>query len=72
VQYSSTAKKTNIVDTPYVSRTVLMNKFSKVLPGTHFLWVRMAAEGLTRRMRPLSIIMHAGNLVNLSIHPADF
>jgi hypothetical protein len=32
----------------------------------------MTAEGLTRRMRPLSSIMQVGNLVNLSIHLADF
>ena len=33
----------------------------------HFLWVIMTAEGLTRRMRPLSSAMHPGTLVNLSI-----
>ncbi len=36
------------------------------------LGVGMAAEGLTRRMRPLLGNIKLGNHVNLSIHLADF
>jgi hypothetical protein len=34
--------------------------------------VIMTAEGLTGRMRPLLGIIKVGNLVNLSMHLADF
>ncbi len=53
-------------------RRSLWIKFSKVGSYFHFLWVILTAEGLTRRMGPLSSIMQVGNLVNLSIHLADF
>jgi hypothetical protein len=46
----------------------------EVFPDIHFLWVILVltAEGLTRQMGPLSSIMQVGNLLNLSIHLADF
>jgi hypothetical protein len=60
-----------IVQSPYVSPTVLMNKISKVSRYTHFLWLIMTAGGRTRRMRPLLGIRKVGKLVILSIHLAD-
>jgi hypothetical protein len=54
-----------VVDTAYVSVTVLMNKIIKFLWYICFVWLIMTAKALTRRMGPLSSIVQAGNLVNL-------
>ncbi len=56
-----------MVETPYVFPTVLMNEIFESFAGhSHFMGDTDAtAEGLTRRMRPLSSIMQVGNLVNL-------
>ena len=59
-----------MVDIAYVSPTVLMDKFFESFVG-HLLWVIMTAKGLSRRMGPLSSIMHVGNLVNVSIRIPD-
>jgi hypothetical protein len=59
-----------MVDTSYVSPTVLRNKFFEISPR-HSLFMT-TADALTRRMGQLSRVAQVGKLVNLSLRISDF